>query len=58
MIDHTGVTVSDFARSRDFYAAAFAPIGLKLIVEFPASVTGREISYTSMVNPEPRRYPL
>jgi catechol 2,3-dioxygenase-like lactoylglutathione lyase family enzyme len=41
MIDHIGVTVSDFAKSRDFYAKALAPIGYQLIAEIPASVTGR-----------------
>ena len=27
MIDHTGVTVSDFAASKAFYEKALAPIG-------------------------------
>ncbi len=40
MIDHTGVTVSDYAKSREFYRAALAPIGYTLLLEFPASVTG------------------
>lgn len=40
MIDHTGVAVSDFEKSRDFYSAALAPIGFRLVAEFPASVTG------------------
>jgi catechol 2,3-dioxygenase-like lactoylglutathione lyase family enzyme len=40
MIDHTGVIVSDFTKSRAFYSAALRPIGLKLLMEFPASVTG------------------
>ena len=40
MIDHTGVQVSDFERSKRFYAAALAPIGYVLIREVPASVTG------------------
>ncbi|VXB16487.1 VOC family protein [Massilia sp. 9I] len=40
MIDHTGVIVSDFARSRAFYAAALAPIGYALLAEIPAAVTG------------------
>ena len=39
MIDHTGVQVSDFERSKRFYAAALAPIGYVLIREVPASVT-------------------
>jgi catechol 2,3-dioxygenase-like lactoylglutathione lyase family enzyme len=40
MIDHTGVAVSDFEKSKNFYSAALAPIGFKLILEFSASVTG------------------
>lgn len=39
MIDHTGVAVSDFARSKRFYEAALAPIGYRLIMELPAAVT-------------------
>jgi catechol 2,3-dioxygenase-like lactoylglutathione lyase family enzyme len=41
MIDHAGLTVSDFAKSKAFYARALAPIGYQLIMELPASVTGR-----------------
>lgn len=40
MIDHTGITVSDLARSKAFYTAALAPIGYQLLMEFPAAVTG------------------
>jgi catechol 2,3-dioxygenase-like lactoylglutathione lyase family enzyme len=40
MIDHTGITVSDFARSREFYRQALAPIGYGLLMELPAAVTG------------------
>ncbi|MBN8750752.1 MAG: VOC family protein [Variovorax sp.] len=40
MIDHTGITVSDFARSKSFYASALAPLGYALLMELPASVTG------------------
>ena len=40
MIDHTGVHVSDFARSKTFYLQALAPIGYTLLQEFPAVVTG------------------
>jgi catechol 2,3-dioxygenase-like lactoylglutathione lyase family enzyme len=40
MIDHTGVTVSDFTTSKAFYEKALAPIGYALIMELPASVTG------------------
>ena len=38
MIDHISVGVSDIARSTAFYEAIFAPLGLKKIVVFPATV--------------------
>ena len=41
MIDHTGVVVSDFERSKIFYRQALGAIGYALLAEFPASVTGR-----------------
>lgn len=40
MIDHTGLVVSDYARSKAFYVAALAPIHYTLLAEIPASVTG------------------
>lgn len=40
MIDHTGVVVSDFNKSKSFYTQALQPIGYTLLMEFPASVTG------------------
>lgn len=40
MIDHTGVTVSDFPRSKSWYERALAPIGYRLLMELPSSVTG------------------
>ncbi len=40
MIDHTGVTVADLARSREFYTRALAPLGYRLLADFPAAVTG------------------
>jgi catechol 2,3-dioxygenase-like lactoylglutathione lyase family enzyme len=41
MIDHTGVSVSNFERSKAFYRTALEPIGYQLLMEFPAAVTGR-----------------
>ena len=35
MIDHTGVGVSDAARSKTFYAKALAPLGYAMLMEFP-----------------------
>ena len=40
MIDHTGVVISNYPRSKAFYVAALAPIGYSLLAEIPASVTG------------------
>jgi catechol 2,3-dioxygenase-like lactoylglutathione lyase family enzyme len=40
MIDHTGVVVSDYEKSRAFYEAALAPLGFTKVLEFPAAVTG------------------
>ena len=40
MIDHTGVVVSDFETSKAFYSTALGAIGLTLLMEFPAAVTG------------------
>ncbi|MGV3740972.1 MAG: VOC family protein [Burkholderiaceae bacterium] len=39
-MDYAGIVVSDIHRSKDFYEAALAPIGLNLIAEIPASVSG------------------
>ena len=40
MIDHTGVGISDMARSKRFYGPALGTIGYQLLAEFPAAVTG------------------
>ena len=34
MIDHTGVSVADMAKSKAFYRAALAPLGYGLLMEF------------------------
>ena len=36
ILDHTGVTVSDIARSRAFYTAALAPLGAVVAMEVNA----------------------
>lgn len=38
--DHIGFTVSDIARSKAFYDRAFAPLGIGLIMEVTAEMTG------------------
>jgi catechol 2,3-dioxygenase-like lactoylglutathione lyase family enzyme len=40
VIDHMGLTVSDYATSRDFYSAALAPLGYSLMMEPVAGVGG------------------
>jgi catechol 2,3-dioxygenase-like lactoylglutathione lyase family enzyme len=40
MIDHTGISVSNFEKSKKFYTEALKPIGYKLLLEFPVSITG------------------
>lgn len=40
MIDHTGVTVSDFERSKAFYAAALGAIGYAKLLEFDPEIAG------------------
>jgi catechol 2,3-dioxygenase-like lactoylglutathione lyase family enzyme len=38
--DHIGFTVSDIARSKAFYERAFAPLGIGLVMEVTAEMTG------------------
>ena len=40
MIDHVGFAVADAERSRAFYEAALAPLGLKLVMSVPAEENG------------------
>ncbi|MFZ5466312.1 MAG: VOC family protein [Pseudomonadota bacterium] len=34
MIDHIGISVQDYTRSKTFYQAAMAPLGYELVMEF------------------------
>ena len=40
MLDHVGVPVSDFERSKRFYTEALSPLGYELIMEPSVSVAG------------------
>ena len=40
MIDHLGIDVKDFERSKVLYQLALAPLGYSLLMTVPASVTG------------------
>lgn len=42
MIDHTGLVVSDYTRSRAFYVGALAPLGYGLLAELPLAAGGRD----------------
>ena len=37
MLDHIGIVVSDFERSRAFYLAALAPLGYRIMKQHPAA---------------------
>ena len=40
MIDHLSLEVRDYRRSKDFYEAVFAPLGIELLREFEGKVGG------------------
>ena len=40
MLDHVGIVVSDFARSRAFYEAALKPLGISIQMAITAAETG------------------
>ena len=40
MLDHIGIPISDFERSKAFYLEAFAPLGYELVMEFGSKETG------------------
>jgi catechol 2,3-dioxygenase-like lactoylglutathione lyase family enzyme len=46
-IDHVDIRVSDIDRSRVFYAAALAPLGMKIVFERSDPNGGREVGYGS-----------
>lgn len=49
MLDHLGLTVSDFDRARAFFDAALEPLGIGIIMEVTAEQTGgsRHLGYGS-----------
>ena len=40
MLDHTGITVADFAKAKAFYDAALAPLGIAVVMEVSAEQSG------------------
>ena len=39
-VDHTSLSVADFANAKAFYVAALKPLGITVLMEFPKAVTG------------------
>ncbi len=37
MLDHIGLSVADFAKSKSFFERALAPLGYKCLMEFPGA---------------------
>lgn len=42
ILDHVGFAVSDFEKSKAFYAQALAPLGIKVLMEVTPEMTGGE----------------
>jgi catechol 2,3-dioxygenase-like lactoylglutathione lyase family enzyme len=42
MIDHVGFPVSDFVKSKAFYDAALAPLGIRVLMEVTPEMSGGE----------------
>lgn len=40
MIDHIGFPISDYEKSKTFYAKALAPLGYTLVMEVPGDING------------------
>jgi len=40
MIDHLGLEVRDYLRSKDFYLVALAPLGIEQLLEFEGRIGG------------------
>jgi catechol 2,3-dioxygenase-like lactoylglutathione lyase family enzyme len=53
MLDHTGVSVSNYANSRAFYEKALAPLGYKVLLEFGPEITGNSQCAGLGVPPKP-----
>jgi len=53
MLDHIGVSVSNFSRSKEFYVRALAPLGYTLLMEVAAELTGNHDAVGFGVYPKP-----
>ena len=55
MIEHIALPVSNYERSKAFYAAALKPLGYKLNMEFPGGAGFMEGGHTSFLIEEKKR---
>lgn len=46
MIDHLGISVPDYAASKDFYLKALAPLGIGEVMNVPKERSGRASDFT------------
>lgn len=46
MIDHLGISVSNFAASKDFYLKALSPLGIGVVMNVPKEESGRASDFT------------
>lgn len=53
MIDHTGLTVSDPIKSREFYDRALAPLGYTMMVQIPKEHVDGKVVLGYGVPPKP-----
>ena len=53
MIDHIGISVGNFEKSKQFYSKALAPIGYSLLMEVAASEAGSQDFAGFGVSPKP-----
>lgn len=53
MIDHTGLVMSNPAKSRQFYDKALAPLGYKMMMEIPKEYTDGKVVLGYGVPPKP-----
>lgn len=46
MIDHLGISVSDYTAARQFYLQALAPLGIGVVMNVPKELSGRASDFT------------
>jgi catechol 2,3-dioxygenase-like lactoylglutathione lyase family enzyme len=53
VIDHTGLSMTDPKKSREFYEKALAPLGYSVLMEIPTEYTGGAVVLGLGVPPKP-----